>query len=46
MHDGQKGKPDQSILRDITPNNWPVIFKFQDDESQGKNEKLFQIKGD
>lgn len=37
---------DQSKLRDIIQNNWPVILKFQDDESQGENDKLFQVEGD
>lgn len=32
--------------RDIPQNNWPIIFKFQGDENQGKTEQLFQAEGD
>lgn len=46
MHNRHEDKPDQSKQRDSFQTNWPVVFKFQDDESQRKNEKLFQVEGD
>ena len=46
MHNCHEDKPDQSKRRDSFQNNWPVVFKFQDDESQRNNEKLFQVEGD
>lgn len=32
-HNHHEEKPDQSKQRDSFQNNWPVVFKFQDDES-------------
>ena len=44
MHNHHEEKPDQSKFNDIFQNNWPVIFKFQEEKGKERMKKCSRFK--
>ena len=44
MHNHHEEKPDQPKFNDIFQNNWPVIFKFQEDKGKARMKKCSRFK--